>query len=1107
MGDRVTRAVLEAEVRGFIADMERAGHAASDVGRVVESSARQATRAQREQSTAAKQVAREQAEAARKGRAAFDETAQTAARGAIAVGAAIGLMGKAAVDWESSWAGVTKSVDGAGEQMEAQLRGLAKTLPATHDEIAAVAEAAGQLGVKSADVVGFTETMVKLGETTNLTADEAATTIAQISNVMGTMNRLGTDGIDRFANTLVRLGNNGASTERDIVAMASRISGAAKVVGMSEADLLAVSNALSSVGIEAEAGGTAVSNVLMDMSRAVKTGSDDLARFADVADMSAEDFARSFSTSPADAMDAFVQGLGRIQESGGDVFTVLDDLGQSDVRVSAALLKMAGAGDLLSTSLSQGRDEWQRNIAMQAEFDKRLQTTAARMQIARNNIRDAAITIGTSMTPALSAVADGVSNLAGLVAAIPEPLRNTGLAVAGVGSAGLLAAAGIGKVYEAGKTASEALTWISSRGPRAEKALHGVSRAGAAVGKVLGVAVVAGTIGGLLMNDSEWGGVDRLTSDLLASGDAIDVWDSKIGQASESIGIFRDDSVNSLDQALRVAFDPSRYDSFGKGIASVFNGISLGTLGLESTASQAADALKMVDQTLASIYAQNPGEAKNQFMAVAKAAAEQGISLDQLMSKLPQYEGAIAAAGNASKLAGDKAAGSAQGMSTLAGGVDEAAMSAEDAQKAIDDLVGALADLGSQLLGQRGSARDFQAAIDAATASVKENGRTLKIGTEAGRQNQAALDAIASATAEWASKSAEAGASQAEIADILRQGNSAFVDAADSMGMSRDAAESLAAELGLIPANVSTMYEATGADEATKKAGTFNRTVGDTPAWARTTFETPGADAAQAEAVDMTAKVDDVSEWVRTTFETPGSQEAKTEAFDVEKALRAIPDRTVAEIEANAGRALGAIAQVAGALTRLDGKSATTTVWTVYKSIGTPGAQGMSTRGGQVREDGGISEVVGGRVRHYDSGGIALGTGAYVPRVPQILSGTGGIVWQEPVTGWEAYISGKPGMERRNLRVWADAGARLGIPPWLIEMARANKSFANGGIAQAGGHVPSAPAAMGGPGMVRLHPEDRALLLAVADRPVQVEIEGKAVGRSVDTYRAGYGRR
>jgi TP901 family phage tail tape measure protein len=216
--------------------------------------------------------------------------------------------GKAAVDWESSWAGVTKSVDGAGQEMEDSLRGLAKTLPATHDDIAAVAEAAGQLGVKTGDVVGFTETMIKLGETTNLTADEAATSIAQISNVMGTLDREGTAGVDRFANALVALGNNGASTERDILSMASRIAGAAKVVGMTEADLLGVANAVSSVGIEAEAGGTAISNVLIDMSKAVKTGSDDLERFARVAGISADDFARAFSESPADAMNLFVKG-------------------------------------------------------------------------------------------------------------------------------------------------------------------------------------------------------------------------------------------------------------------------------------------------------------------------------------------------------------------------------------------------------------------------------------------------------------------------------------------------------------------------------------------------------------------------------------------------------------------------------------------------------------------------------------------------------------------------------------------------------------------------------------------------------------------------------
>jgi TP901 family phage tail tape measure protein len=283
--------------------------------------------------------------------------------------------------------------------LEGQLRQMARTLPESHDEIAAVAEAAGQLGVETGDVAGFTEVMVKLGETTNLTADQAATEIAQISNVMGTMARDGVDGAARFGSALVALGNNGASTEADILSMASRIAGAAKVVGMTEGDLLGVSNALASVGIEAEAGGTALSNVLIDMSKAVATGSDDLQGFADVAKMSADGFSTAFKDRPAAAVAAFTRGLARIQASGGDVFTTLSDLGQSDVRVTSALLKMAGAGTLFSDSLDLGAKAITNTNALNAEFAKRLDTTASKIQIARNNVRDAAITIGTSLAP------------------------------------------------------------------------------------------------------------------------------------------------------------------------------------------------------------------------------------------------------------------------------------------------------------------------------------------------------------------------------------------------------------------------------------------------------------------------------------------------------------------------------------------------------------------------------------------------------------------------------------------------------------------------------------------------------------------------------------
>src|SRR5699024_3975242 len=164
---------------------------------------------------------------------------ETAGRALTALGlttvGALGLATKSAIDWESAWAGVRKTVDGSDVELAAVedgLRNLATTLPATHAEIAAVAEAAGQLGVQTDSIVDFTETMINLGETTNLSADEAATSIAQLMNIMQTA----PDDVDNLGAALVELGNNGASTERDIIQMAQRIASSGQIVGLTEAE-------------------------------------------------------------------------------------------------------------------------------------------------------------------------------------------------------------------------------------------------------------------------------------------------------------------------------------------------------------------------------------------------------------------------------------------------------------------------------------------------------------------------------------------------------------------------------------------------------------------------------------------------------------------------------------------------------------------------------------------------------------------------------------------------------------------------------------------------------------------------------------------------------
>ena len=166
-------------------------------------------------------------------------------------------MGTAAVNaqvkWESAFAGVKKTVDGTTEQMAALEKGIkdmSLALPSSAEEIAAVAESAGQLGIQTDNILGFTRTIIDLGNATNLVGEEGASQLAKFTNIT----QMSQKDFNRLGSTIVALGNNMATTEADIVSMAMRLAGAGKQVGMTEADIMSFSAALSSVGIEAEAG-------------------------------------------------------------------------------------------------------------------------------------------------------------------------------------------------------------------------------------------------------------------------------------------------------------------------------------------------------------------------------------------------------------------------------------------------------------------------------------------------------------------------------------------------------------------------------------------------------------------------------------------------------------------------------------------------------------------------------------------------------------------------------------------------------------------------------------------------------------------------------------
>lgn len=314
---------------------------------------------------------------------------------------------KSAIDFETAFTGVTKTVDGTEEELENIRQGLFKLSEATASsatDIAAVAEAAGQLGVKTPNILNFTETMVRLGDSTNLAADEAATAIAQLYNVMGS----DINTVDRFGASLVALGNNAATTEADILNMSTRIASSGSQIGLTEQQVLALATTLSSVGLEAEGGGSAISAVMTQIDKDVALNTNNLKTWANVAGISVKDFKNLWENDAMSAIQKVVAGMGDAKAGGENLNVILEDLGVTSLRQTDTMKRLSNASELMADMVNISNAAWDENVALTNESSKRYETTAAKMQQLKNTVAELCSKLGEILLPIIQKIVDGL---------------------------------------------------------------------------------------------------------------------------------------------------------------------------------------------------------------------------------------------------------------------------------------------------------------------------------------------------------------------------------------------------------------------------------------------------------------------------------------------------------------------------------------------------------------------------------------------------------------------------------------------------------------------------------------------------------------------------
>ena len=360
---------------------------------------------------------------------------------------------KFAIDFEDSFAGVKKTVDATPEQLAKIKQGIIDlsttgidgrgAIPQTTTELNELAAAGGQLGISQENIIDFTEVMAQMGSATNLVGEEGAATLARFQNVMG----VGQNEIRNIGSAIVDLGNHSATTESEIAEMALRMGKYGSSVRMSAADVLGYSAALSSLGIEAQMGGSAIGRTWLSIETAVASGGEGLTKFAKYSGKSAEEFKEQWNTDSSGAFNGLLKGL----QSAENLTVALDDLGINNTQDIQAMMALVNGYDLVTESVNRSNTAYQENTALQEEFNAKNETTASKLANTKNNIIEAARSIGETMLPSIQDASTTVADFAkGLSQMDDEQKRavvNTGATVIALGA---LSKVGVGVIKGAG---------------------------------------------------------------------------------------------------------------------------------------------------------------------------------------------------------------------------------------------------------------------------------------------------------------------------------------------------------------------------------------------------------------------------------------------------------------------------------------------------------------------------------------------------------------------------------------------------------------------------------------------------------------------------------
>lgn len=798
MADRRVKVIFSAEIQGFKKAMDDVAQATQKAKKATEDAGK-----------AADTHLGRMVQSATKNRDAWEQTGAVIAGAGAATVAGVGLAVKSYADFDKAMSSVQAATHETSGNMdllrEAAINAGADTAFSAQEAAQGIEELA-KAGVSTKDILGGgLKGALDLAAAGALSVGEAAEISASALTQFG----LSGDKVPHIADLLAAAAGKAQGSVHDMGEALNQVGLVADQTGLTLEETTGGLAAFASAGLTGSDAGTSFKTMLA----AITPNSKEAAKAMEELGISAFDANGEFIglSEYAGVLQDAMSGLTDEQR----IATMETIFGSDAVRAASVLYDQGAAG-------IQKWEDAVNDAGYAAETAAIMQDNlAGDIEKLGGSMDSVFLKSGSGANDFLRGLAQGAEDAVDAIGNIPGPVLSAGAAVAGVVGIAALGAGAFLNLTPKILDAAQAFNTMAPAGSKARTALEGVGKAAGAAAALGTVALVAAKLaeaGYMEEIDTGMGKVAKSLARVAAgSPDAAAGLDSLFKDRNGGDLI---NTVDGLESALSRTFKKDggqAFNDWGEGLVNAMTGV-------KGSSQILADSFDRLDTGLADMVSSGnaEGAAKN-FDEIKAAAERQGVSIEDLKTKFPEYADALEAAEASQVTAaagGDKVKGALEGAGTAA---ETAAVQAEEIQTALEEVglaadgsvtdierwTQALFNAGLLSLSSSNASIAYQAAIDGLTSSITTNGTSLDINTEQGRANQTAFNGIASAA--FAAMTATAGetlatqgsaAAQAQLQGSLRQSYDDLVAAAGQLGVTGAAADEMARKALGIPNEV-----------------------------------------------------------------------------------------------------------------------------------------------------------------------------------------------------------------------------------------------------------------------------------------------------------------